>query len=239
MKELESSLKEASDNRLRLIATDGVFSMDGDLANLEAIAGLAARYDAAVVVDDSHATAVLGPGGRGTPAHFRVSDRIDLVTGTLGKALGGASGGFVSGRSEMVELLRQRSRPYLFSNSVPPMIVNAALQAIKLAAQGEHLRDSLRDNTNFMRGHLTALGFRLVQGEHPIIPVMLGDAGVAVRMADHLLREGIYVIAFSYPVVPKGKARIRLQMSAAHTRYQLELAVAAFAKVGRELRIIE
>ena len=239
MKELETCLEQASEQRLRLIATDGVFSMDGDLARLDAIAELADRFDAAVVVDDSHATGVLGPGGRGTPAHYRVADRIDLITSTLGKALGGASGGFTSGRPEIVELLRQRSRPYLFSNSVPPMIVNAALQAIKLAAQGEHLRTALHDNTSFMRSQLTALGFRVLPGEHPIIPVMLGEADLATRMADLLLREGIYVIGFSYPVVPKDQARIRLQMSATHTRRQLEHAVAAFTKVGRELQIIQ
>ena len=239
MKALETCLKEASAQRLRLIATDGVFSMDGDLAKLDAIAELADRYDAAVVVDDSHATGVLGPGGRGTPAHYRVADRVDLVTSTLGKALGGASGGFTSGRLEIVELLRQRSRPYLFSNSVPPMIVNAALQAIKLTAQGDHLRAALHDNTSFMRSKLTALGFRVLPGEHPIIPVMLGEASLATRMADLLLREGIYVIGFSYPVVPRDQARIRLQMSATHTRRQLEHAVTAFTKVGRELGVVK
>jgi glycine C-acetyltransferase len=239
MKELESCLKEAAGHRLRLIATDGVFSMDGDIARLPAIAELADAYDAAIVVDDSHATGVLGPGGRGTPAHCGVADRIDLITGTMGKALGGASGGFTSGRTEIIELLRQRSRPYLFSNSVPPMIVNAGLQALKLAAQGEHLREALRENAAFLRAQLTGLGFRVIQGEHPIIPVMLGDAALAARMAEQLLREGIYVIGFSYPVVPKGEARIRLQISAAHTRRELEETVAAFAKVGRDLKIIE
>src|SRR5574341_588562 len=238
MRELEAALKEAAPCRLRLIATDGVFSMDGDLARLDAITVLAEEYDAAIVVDDSHATGVLGPTGRGTPAHFGVAERVDLVTGTLGKALGGASGGFTSERAEAIELLRQRSRPYLFSNALPPMIVNAALQALKVTAQGDALRATLRDHTAFMRRELTALGFTLVPGDHPIIPVMLGDATLATRMADLLLQEGIYVIGFSYPVVPKGQARIRLQMSAAHTRRQLEMAVAAFAKVGRELGII-
>ena len=238
MQELETCLKQASASRLRLIATDGVFSMDGDLAKLDVIADLADQYDAAIVVDDSHATGVLGSGGRGTPAHYGLAHRVDLVTGTLGKALGGASGGFTSGHPEIIELLRQRSRPYLFSNSVPPMIVNAALQAIKLTAQGESLRETLRDNTDFMRNQLTALGFRVLPGCHPIIPLMLGEASLAARMADHLLREGVYVIGFSHPVVPKGQARIRLQMSAAHTRRQLEQAIAAFAKIGRELGVI-
>jgi glycine C-acetyltransferase len=238
MKELEAALKEAAACRLRLIATDGVFSMDGDLAKLDAITNLADRYDAAIVVDDSHATGVLGPGGRGTPARFGVTDRVDLITGTLGKALGGASGGFTSGRAEAIELLRQRSRPYLFSNSLPPAIANAALQALKLAAQGEALRATLCDNTVFMRTQLTSLGFTVIPGDHPIIPVMLGDAALATRMADLLLNEGIYVIGFSYPVVPKGQARLRLQMSAAHTRRHLEQALHAFGKVGRDLGVI-
>ena len=236
--ELEAVLKQASDCRLRLIATDGVFSMDGDLAKLDAIAELAERYDAAMVVDDSHATGVLGKAGRGTPDHLGVADRVDLITSTLGKTLGGASGGFTSGRAEIIELLRQKSRPYLFSNSLPPVITAAALQALKLAAQGETLRTTLRENAAFFRSHLAALGFTIVPGDHPIIPVLLGDAALATRMADRLLQEGIYVIGFSYPVVPKGRARIRVQMSAAHTREQLERAVNAFAKVGRELGVI-
>jgi glycine C-acetyltransferase len=238
MTELEAALRDAASCRLRLIATDGVFSMDGDLARLDAITALADKYDAAIVVDDSHATGVLGPTGQGTPAHFGVAERVDLITGTLGKALGGASGGFTSGRAEAIELLRQRSRPYLFSNALPPMIVSAALQALKLAAQGEALRATLQEHSAFMRRELAVLGFTLVAGEHPIIPVMLGEATLATKMADLLLQEGIYVIGFSYPVVPKGEARIRLQMSAAHTRRQLEQAVAAFAKVGREVGVI-
>jgi len=238
MTELAAVLKQASDCRLRLIATDGVFSMDGDLAKLDAMAELAERYDAAIVVDDSHATGVLGKAGRGTPDHFGVADRVDLITSTLGKTLGGASGGFTSGRAEIIELLRQKSRPYLFSNSLPPVITAAALQALKLAAQGETLRTALRENAAFFRSHLAALGFTIVPGDHPIIPVMLGEAALATRMADRLLQEGIYVIGFSYPVVPKGQARIRVQMSAAHTREQLERAVNAFAKVGRELGVI-
>ena len=238
MAELETALKQAAGCRLRLIATDGVFSMDGDLAKLDAIAELAEGYDAAIVVDDSHATGVLGKGGRGTPDHWGVGDRVDLITSTLGKSLGGASGGFTSGRAEIIELLRQKSRPYLFSNSLPPAITAAALQALKLAAQGEALRTTLRENVAFVRSQLAALGFTIVPGDHPIIPVMLGEATLATRMADRLLEEGIYVIGFSYPVVPKGQARIRVQMSAAHTREQLEQAVSAFAKVGRELGVI-
>ncbi|MGH7230057.1 MAG: glycine C-acetyltransferase [Nitrospiraceae bacterium] len=239
MAQLEAVLKEASAARLRLIATDGVFSMDGDLARLDAIVELADRYNAAVMVDDSHATGVLGDCGRGTPTHFGVADRIDLLTSTLGKALGGASGGFTSGRAELIELLRQRSRPYLFSNSLPPVIATAAIRALKLAAQGEMLRSTLRDNAGFFRSEMTRLGFTLVPGRHPIIPIMLGEAGLAARMADRLLEEGIYVVGFSYPVVPKGQARLRVQMSAAHTREQLEQAVRAFATVGRELKVIQ
>ncbi len=238
MKELEARLKESAGRRLRLIATDGVFSMDGDLARLDEIVDLADRHDAAVVVDDSHATGVLGKGGRGTPEHFGVADRVDLITSTLGKALGGATGGFTTGRKEMIELLRQRSRPYLFSNSLPPVIASASLKAIKLVAQGEALRATLLENALFVRRQLVGLGFTIVPGMHPIIPVMLGEATVATRMADRLLQEGIYVVGFSYPVVPKGHARIRIQVSAAHTRPQLELAVSAFAKVGRDLGVI-
>ena len=238
MAELEARLAESTASRVRMIVTDGVFSMDGDLAKLERIIDLADRYDAAVVVDDSHATGVLGKGGRGTPDHFGVAERIDLITSTLGKALGGATGGLTTGRKELIELLRQRSRPYLFSNSLPPVIAAATLKALTLVEQGEHLRASLMEQAQWLRKELTALGFTLVPGPHPIIPVMLGDATVAANMADRLLREGIYVVGFSYPVVPKGQARIRLQLSAAHTRVQLERAVAAFATVGRELNVI-
>jgi len=238
MTELEDALKAAASCRLRLIATDGVFSMDGDLAKLDRIAELADRYDAAVVVDDSHATGVLGAGGRGTPDHYDVADRIDLITSTLGKTIGGASGGFTSGRVDIIELLRQRSRPYLFSNALPPVIAAAARRALKLVMDGDPWRQTLRDNAAFFRAQLTALGFTLVPGEHPIIPVLLGDASLATQMADELLREGIYVVGFSYPVVPKGQARIRVQMSAAHTRGQLDRAVASFAKVGKKLQVI-
>jgi glycine C-acetyltransferase len=238
MADLEVRLKEASGCRLRLIVTDGVFSMDGDLAKLDRIVELAERYDAAVVVDDSHATGVLGPQGRGTPAHFGVADSIEIVTSTLGKTLGGATGGFTSGKAEVVELLRQRSRPYLFSNSLPPPIAAGALCALDLVQQGDHLRMQLRANAVFFRDELTKLGFRLVPGEHPIIPVMLGEATLATSMAEALLKEGVYVVGFSYPVVPQGQARIRTQMSAAHTTVQLQQAVAAFAKVGRALGVI-
>lgn len=238
MADLEARLQEAGECRVRLIVTDGVFSMDGDLAKLDRIVELAERYDAVVVVDDSHATGVLGLKGRGTPAHFGVADRIEMVTSTLGKTLGGATGGFTSGKAEVIELLRQRSRPYLFSNSLPPPIAAGALCALDLVKQGDHLRAALQAHAAYFRGELTALGFRLVPGEHPIIPVMLGDAALATSMAEGLLKEGVYVVGFSYPVVPAGQARIRTQMSAAHTRMQLQQAVAAFAKVGRALGVI-
>jgi len=199
---------------------------------------MAERYDAAVIGDDSHATGVLGRNGRGTPEHFGVAERIEIVTSTLGKTLGGATGGFTSGRKEIVELLRQRSRPYLFSNSLPPVIAAAARRAVTLVAQGDQLRTRLRENAAFFRAQLTALGFRLIPGEHPIIPIMLGDASLATRMAERLLEEGVYVVGFSYPVVPEGQARIRVQMSSAHQHEQLMRASAAFATVGRELGVI-
>ncbi len=239
MADLEAQLHEAAGCRVRLIVTDGVFSMDGDLAVLDRIVELAERYDAVVVVDDSHATGVLGPKGRGTPAHCGVADRIEIITSTLGKTLGGATGGFTSGKAEVIELLRQRSRPYLFSNSLPPPIVAGALCALDLVRQGDHRREQLRANATFFRAELTVLGFRLIPGEHPIIPVMLGDASLATSMAEALLKEGVYVVGFSYPVVPSGQARIRTQMSSAHTRTQLQQAVAAFTKVGRTLGVIQ
>ena len=238
MTELETRLAESASYRVRVIVTDGVFSMDGDLAKLDRIVELADRYDAAVVVDDSHATGVLGKGGRGTPDHFGVAERIDLITSTLGKALGGATGGFTTGRKELIELLRQRSRPYLFSNSLPPVIAAAALKALALVEQGDGLRTALLEQAAWLRSQLTSLGFTLVPGKHPIIPVMLGEATLAAQMAEGLLQEGVYVVGFSYPVVPKGQARIRLQLSAGHTRAQLEQAVAAFSKVGRALKVI-
>jgi glycine C-acetyltransferase len=238
MAELERGLKEAQNGRLRLVVTDGVFSMDGALAKLPDICDLAERYDAVVVVDDSHATGILGPGGRGTPEHFGVLDRVDIITSTLGKTLGGAAGGFTCGRAAFIDFLRQRSRTYLFSNSLPPPIVSAALRALELAGASSELRDRLHANAGRMRAGLEAAGFQLKPGQHPILPVMLGEAALATRMADALLERGIYVIGFSYPVVPQGQARIRIQMSAAHTPEQIDRAIAAFAEVGKELGVI-
>ncbi len=238
MAELEQCLKQAQGARTRLIATDGVFSMDGYIAKLREICDLAARYDALVMVDDSHATGFMGAGGRGTPEHCGVAERIDILTGTLGKALGGASGGYVGARREVVEWLRQRSRPYLFSNSIPPVVAAASLAVLELLEHTPQLRAQLFENTRFFRAGLTQAGFELKPGEHPIIPVMLGDAALAGRMADALLERGVYVIGFSYPVVPKGQARIRTQMSAALAREQLERALEAFTRVGRDLGVI-
>ncbi len=237
MADLESKLQEAADCRFRLIATDGVFSMDGYIADLPAICDLAEKYEALVMVDDSHAVGFMGKRGRGTHEYHGVMDRIDIITGTLGKALGGASGGYTSGRKEIIELLRQRSRPYLFSNSVAPPIVAASIRAIDLLSESTELRDRLESNTRFFRDSLQQAGFRILPGEHPIIPIMLGEATLATRMADALLEKGIYVIGFSYPVVPKGKARIRVQVSAAHTRDDLEFALEKFQEVKRELEI--
>ena len=239
MTELEECLKQAGAARTRLIATDGVFSMDGTIANLPAICDLADRYDALVTVDDSHATGFMGPGGRGTPEHCGVASRVDILTSTLGKALGGASGGYVASRKEVVEWLRQRSRPYLFSNSIPPVVAAVGLRVIDLLEHSPELRTQLHENARYFRAGLTQLGFDLRPGEHPIIPVMLGDAALAGRMADRLLERGVYVIGFSYPVVPKGQARIRTQMSAALNREQLDKAIAAFAAVGKELGVIK
>ena len=239
MKELERALQEAQPSRLCLIATDGVFSMNGDLARLDDMADLAERYNAVLLVDDSHATGVLGNRGRGTPDYFGVSDRVDIITSTLGKAMGGASGGFTSGRREIIELLRQRSRPYLFSNALPPVMIAATLKALDLVIDGENLRRRIREHTEMFRYGLEALGFRILPGPHPIIPIMLGDASLATKMANRLLEEGMYVIGFSFPVVPKGEARIRVQMSAAHTQDQLHQALRAFELVGKELGIIQ
>ena len=242
MNDLEARLAEADAGgaRFKLIATDGVFSMDGVVANLRAICDLADRYGALVMVDDSHAVGFVGDGGRGTPELCAVEGRVDILTGTLGKALGGASGGYTSGRKDMIELLRQRSRPYLFSNSVAPMIAAATLRVLELLGSGEGaaLRRRLVANGNRFRRGLQELGFDLVPGQHPIIPVVLGDAALATRMSDALLDEGIYVIGFSYPVVPKGKARIRTQMSAAHADEQIDRAIAAFARVGGAHRAV-
>src|SRR6516225_6718452 len=238
MADLEKGLKEAKDSRLRMIATDGVFSMDGALAPLKDICDLADRYDAIVMVDDSHATGILGPGGRGTAEHQGVLQRVDIITSTLGKTLGGAAGGFTCAGSEIVDFLRQRSRPYLFSNALPPPIVMAALKALELVGGSSELRDRLRANARRMRSGLEAAGFTLKPGNHPILPVMIGEAALATRLADRLLEKGIYVIGFSYPVVPQGQARIRIQLSAAHTPEQLDRAAKAFTEVGRELGVL-
>jgi glycine C-acetyltransferase len=239
MGELENCLKATQSARTRLIATDGVFSMDGTIANLRAICDLADRYDALVMVDDSHSTGFMGATGRGTPEHCGVARRVDILTSTLGKALGGASGGFVSSRKEVVDWLRNRSRPYLFSNSIPPVVAGVSLRVLDLLENSPELRTQLFENTRYFRAGLEKAGFHLKPGEHPIIPVMLGDAALAGRMAEQLLQRGIYVIGFSFPVVPKGQARIRTQMSAALTREQLDRALEAFTAVGTELGIIK
>jgi glycine C-acetyltransferase len=231
MDELEARLVEAAGARRRLVVTDGVFSMDGYLAQLDRICELAEKHDAMVMVDDSHAVGFVGPTGRGTPELFDVIDRVDIVTGTLGKALGGASGGYVSGRAEIVDLLRQRSRPYLFSNALAPPIVAASLRVLDLLERGEAPLDRLRANTELFRREIAALGYEVLPGDHPIVPVMFGDAARAAEVADRLLAEGLYVIAFSYPVVPMGAARIRTQMSAAHDESDLRRAIEAFARV--------
>ena len=236
--ELEQCLKDSASARTRLIATDGVFSMAGSLAPLAAICALAERYRALVMVDDSHAVGFMGAHGRGTHELANVMERVDILTGTLGKALGGGSGGYVAGRSAIVGWLRQRSRPYLFSNSIPPVVAAASLKVLDLIEESQDLRARLFDNARFFRREMLQLGFRLLPGEHPIIPVMLGDAPLALAMAERLLRHGVYVVGFGYPVVAEGAARIRTQVSAAHTREQLTFAVNAFATVGRELGII-
>lgn len=238
MKDLEAQLIAAKDARFRLIATDGVFSMDGVLANLPAICELAEKYDALVMVDDSHAVGFIGETGRGTPEHFGVMGKIDILTGTLGKALGGASGGYTAANRAIVEWLRQRSRPYLFSNTLAPVIAKTSIAVLDLIQQHPELLKKLERNSLYFREGLAQLGFKLIPGEHPIIPVMLGDAALAGRMAERLLAEGIYVVGFSFPVVPKGKARIRTQMSAAHELHHLDKALQAFEKVGCELGII-
>ena len=237
MAELEARLQETQDARHRLIATDGVFSMDGTLANLPAICDLAERYQAMVMVDDSHAVGFMGARGRGTHEHHGVMGRVDIITGTLGKALGGGCGGYTSARAGLVALLRQKSRPYLFSNSLPPPVVGASLQVLSMLGHSTELRDRLEANARFLREGLTRAGFTLVPGVHPIIPIMLGDAALATRMADRLLEKGVYVIGFSYPVVPLGKARIRVQVSAAHTRADLEFALQMFGEVKQEFGV--
>lgn len=233
--DLEAKLKEASDARFRLIATDGVFSMDGIVANLAGVCDLAERYDAVVMVDDSHAVGFMGAHGRGTHEYRGVMGRVDVLTGTLGKALGGASGGYTSGRSEVIAMLRQRSRPYLFSNTVAPPILGASLKALEICSRSTELRDRLEANTRFFRDAMTERKFNIIPGEHPIVPIMIGDAALAGRMAEKLLERGVYAIGFFYPVVPQGKARVRVQVSAAHTRDDLAFAVEAFTAVRDEL----
>ena len=240
MADLEKQLQQAKADgaRFMLIATDGVFSMDGVIANLSAICDLADEYDALVMVDDSHAVGFVGKQGRGTHEHCEVMGRVDLITGTLGKALGGASGGYTSGKKELIDWLRQRSRPYLFSNSLAPTIVAASIKVLEMLKDGDVLREKVRENSAYFREQMSAAGSTLAGGEHAIIPVMLGDAALAATMSDKLLARGIYVIGFSFPVVPKGQARIRTQMSAAHSREQLDKAIAAFIEVGKELGVI-
>jgi glycine C-acetyltransferase len=239
MAELAERLREASTARLKMIVTDGVFSMDGDLAKLPEICALAEEHGALLLVDDSHATGFIGPTGRGTAEHFGVSGRVDVITTTFGKALGGATGGCLAGRKEIVELLRQRSRPYLFSNSLAPVVAAASIAVIDILSESTALRDRLEENTRFFRAAISAAGFAVKPGMHPIVPIMLFEEKLAMEMARRLLEEGIYVIGFSHPVVPRGQARIRVQVSAAHTRGELEKAVAAFTRVGRELGVLK
>ncbi|MDD4864691.1 MAG: glycine C-acetyltransferase [Alishewanella agri] len=240
MAELEAQLQQADADgaRFKLIATDGVFSMDGVIADLKAVCDLADKYNAMVMVDDSHAVGFVGKNGRGTHEYCDVMDRVDIITGTLGKALGGASGGYTSGKKEIIEWLRQRSRPYLFSNSLAPSIVTASIKVLEMLEQGGALREKLWQNANYFREQMTAAGFTLAGKDHAIIPVMLGDAKVAAEMAKRMLVEGIYVVGFSFPVVPKGQARIRTQISAAHTKEQLDKAIAAFIRIGKDMGVI-
>ncbi len=239
MAELEAHLKSAQAQRHRLIATDGVFSMDGYIANLQKVCDLAEKYDAMVMVDDSHAVGFIGEKGRGTHEYCHVMGRVDIITGTLGKALGGASGGYTSGPKQVIDWLRQRSRPYLFSNTLAPTITAASLKVLDMLEQGNDLRQRLRDNAKYFRAEMTKAGFDLLPGDHAIIPVMLYDAALASKFADEMLKRGVYVVGFSFPVVPKDKARIRTQMSAAHTRKHLDKAIAAFIEVGKELGILK
>jgi glycine C-acetyltransferase len=238
MRELEKALQATRHKRLRMIATDGVFSMDGELAKLATICDLADRYGSLVMVDDSHATGFVGPTGRGTPEQCGVTGRVDVITSTLGKALGGAAGGFTSGRKEMVDLLRQRSRPYLFSNTLAPAIVGASIAVLDRLSTTTDLRDRLMDNASRFRVAMTAAGFHVKEGTHPIVPILLGDARLAAEMADAMLAEGIYVVAFSFPVVPKGEARIRVQLSASHTADQIDRAIRAFTRVGHRFGVL-
>lgn len=239
MEELETALKDSQDMKYRLIVTDGVFSMDGDMAKLDEICDLADKYDALVMVDDSHATGYIGPKGRGTPEHFGVTDRVDLITTTFGKALGGGSGGCTSGRKEIIEILRQRSRPYLFSNTLAPAICGATLKVLEMLSENSDLKDKVWENAKYFRTKMVEASFDIVEGNTAIVPVMLYDEPLAMKMADMLLEEGVYVIGFVYPVVPKGKARIRVQLSAAHSREDLDKTIAAFVKIGKELELIK
>jgi glycine C-acetyltransferase len=238
MADLEQKLKEAKDCRTKLIATDGVFSMDGDIAKLNDIVVLAEKYEAMVMVDDSHATGVIGSTGRGSAEHHQVMDRIDIYTSTLGKALGGGSGGFTASRRDIIELLRQRSRPYLFSNTLTPALAAAGIKSLELLSASTQLQQTLRENTQYFREQMTAAGFDIRAGQHPIVPIMLYDANLAQQMAAELLKQGIYVIGFSYPVVPKGQARIRVQVSAAHSRAHLDKAINAFVTIGKQLNVV-
>jgi glycine C-acetyltransferase len=238
MQELEGCLEKVAGAKTRMIATDGVFSMDGDYAKLDRICDLAQKYEALVMVDDSHATGFVGPTGRGTPELCGVTDRVDIITSTLGKALGGASGGFTTGRKNIIAMLRQRSRPYLFSNSLAPPIVSAALTTIDLLERSAESRETLAENTRYFREKIIEAGFTIKAGSHPIVPIMLGDAKLAQEMAARLLKEGVYAVGFFYPVVPRGRARIRVQISAAHSRADLEFALEKFVKVGQELEVI-
>ncbi len=239
MADLEKQLQDAQSARTRLIVTDGTFSMDGTIAQLDKIVALAERYEAVVMVDDSHSTGFIGKTGRGTHEYRNVMGKIDIITGTLGKALGGASGGFTSGRKEVIDMLRQRSRPYLFSNTLAPSVVGASIAVLDLLSETTQLRDKLADNTKYFRQQMTEAGFDIKPGDHPIVPVMLYDAVLSQKMADQLLEEGIYVIGFFYPVVPKGQARIRVQISAAHEKTHLDKAVAAFTKTGKQLGVLK
>lgn len=239
MSDLEEQLKQASSSRRKLIVTDGSFSMDGTIAQLDKICDLADKYNALIMIDECHSTGFIGKTGRGTHEYHNVIDRIDIITGTYGKALGGASGGFTAARKEIVDILRQHSRPYLFSNTLAPAIVGASIKVIDIITKSTHLRDKLEANTNFFRSKMTSVGFNIIKGTHPIVPIMLGDPKIAQEFAKRLLEEGIYVIGFFFPVVPKGKARIRVQLSAKHDKKQIENAIDAFVKVGKELKVIE
>lgn len=237
MNDLEEKLKESQDFRFRMIATDGVFSMDGYIAKLDKICDLAEKYNAIVMVDDSHSVGILGRNGRGTAEHYNVMDRVDIITGTFGKALGGASGGYTSGKKEIIEILRQRSRPYLFSNTLAPAIVNSSIKVIDMLTESTELHDKLIQNTIYFREGISKIGLKVLEGQHPIVPVMLGDAKLASLMSEKLLEKGIYVVGFSFPVVPKGEARIRTQISAAHTKENLDYAISMFKQVKEELNI--